>query len=110
MGSVVTIYGIPLSHPVLGVREMLAFKHLDVRYVELLAGAHPPMLWALGFRGATVPAIKLPDGRRIQGSLAIAQALEQTAPSPSLYPAQPAARAAVADAERWGEAIVQPIP
>jgi glutathione S-transferase len=110
MGSVVTIYGIPLSHPVLGVREMLAFKHLDVRYVELLAGAHPPMLWALGFRGATVPAIKLPDGRRIQGSLAIAQGLEQLAPSPSLYPAQPAARAAVADAERWGEAVVQPIP
>jgi glutathione S-transferase len=89
---------------------MLGFKGLSYRYVELLAGAHAPMLWALGFRGATVPAIQLPDGGRVQGSLAIAQALERIAPSPSLYPSQPAACAAVADAERWGEAVLQPIP
>jgi glutathione S-transferase len=107
---VIQVYGIPLSHPVLGVRGMLAFKRLAYRYVELLAGAHPPMLWALGFRGATVPAVKLPDGRRIQGSLAITRALEQVAPSPSLYPFESAARAAVTDAERWGEAVLQPIP
>ena len=104
------LYGIPLSHPVLGVRGMLAFKALSYRYVELLAGGHPPVLWVSGFRGATVPALKLPDGRRVQGSLAIAQALEQLAPSPSLYPVQLAARAAVTDAERWGEAVLQPIP
>jgi glutathione S-transferase len=89
---------------------MLGFKRLAYRYVELLAGAHPPMLFVLGFRGATVPAIRLPDGRRVQGSLAIAQALEQLAPAPSLYPARPAARAAVTDAERWGESVLQPIP
>jgi glutathione S-transferase len=109
-GRVIRLYGIPLSHPVLGVRGMLGFKRLPYRYVELLAGGHPPMLWALGFRGATVPAVRLPDGRRVQGSLAIAQALERLAPAPSLYPAQPAARAAVTDAERWGEAVLQPIP
>jgi glutathione S-transferase len=107
---VIRLYGIPLSHPVFGVRGMLAFKRLPYRYVELLAGGHPPMLWALGFRGPTVPAIRLVDGRRVQGSLAIAQALEQIAPSPPLYPAQPNARAAVSDAERWGEAVLQPIP
>jgi glutathione S-transferase len=89
---------------------MLAFKSMSYRYVELLAGGHPPMLWTLGFRGGNVPAIRLPDGRRVQGSLKIAQALEQIAPSPSLYPSPPAARAAVSDAERWGEAILQPIP
>ena len=89
---------------------MLAFKRLPYRYVELLAGGHPPLLWALGFRGATVPAIRLSDGRRVQGSLAITQALEQLARAPSLYPARPAARAAVTDAERWGEAVLQPIP
>jgi glutathione S-transferase len=109
-GRVIRLYGIPLSHPVLAVREMLVFKRFDYRYVELLAGGHPPMLWALGFRGMTVPAIKLPDGRRVQGSLAITQALEQLAPSPSLYPSQPAARTAVTYAERWGEAVLQPIP
>jgi glutathione S-transferase len=107
---VIRLYGIPLSHPVLGVRGMLDFKHLSYRYVELLAGGHPPMLWALGFRGATVPAIKLPDRRRVQGSRAITQALEQIAPDPSLYPAPPAARATVADAEHWGETVLQPIP
>ena len=37
---------------------MLAFKGLRYRYVELLAGAHPPMLWAAGFRGGTVPALR----------------------------------------------------
>jgi glutathione S-transferase len=89
---------------------MLVFKCLAYRYVELLAGAHPPMLWARGFRGATVPAIRLPDGQRVQGSLAITQALEQLAPLPSLYPATAAARATVTDAERWGEAVLQPIP
>ncbi len=109
-GRVIRLYGIPLSHPVLGVRAMLAFKRLAYRYVELLAGGHPPMLWASGFRGATVPAIRLPDGRRVQGSLAIAQVLEQLAPLPSLYPRQPAACAAVTDAERWGEVVLQPVP
>jgi glutathione S-transferase len=46
----------------------------------------------------------------VQGSLAIASALEELVPSPSLYPSQPTARAAAQEAERWGEAILQPIP
>lgn len=106
----IRLYGIPLSHPVLAVRGMLDHKEVSYRYVELLAGAHPPTLWALGFRNGTVPAVRLPDGRRAQGSLVIAQGLEQIVPSPPLYPPQPAARAAVANAERWGEGILQPIP
>ncbi len=89
---------------------MLDHKHLPYRYVELLAGGHPPMLWALGFRGATVPAITLANGRRMQGSLAIAQALDQIAPSPPLYPSRSGPRAAVGEAERWGESVLQPIP
>ncbi len=94
----------------LAVKRMLDCKGLSYSYVELLAGAHPLALWMLGFRGRTVPAIKLRDDRGAQGSLAIAQALEQIASSPSLYPLQPAAHAAVRDAERWGEAVLQPIP
>lgn len=106
----IRLYGIPLSHPVLGARGMFAFKGVPYDYVELLAGAHPLVLRARGFRAATVPAMRLADGRRVQGSLAIAQALEQLTPSPSLYPGSAGARAAVADAERWGEAVLQPIP
>jgi glutathione S-transferase len=106
----IRLYGIPLSHPTLAARGMLERKGLPYRYVSLLSGIHPPSLWALGFRGATVPAMKLPDGRRVQGSLAIAAALEEFAPQPSLYPLQAAARAAAQDAERWGESVLQPVP
>jgi len=105
----IRLYGIPLSHPVLAVRGMLERKALPYRYVELLGGFHPPSLRALGFRGVTVPAIKLPDGRRVQGSLAIAQALEELVPEPSLYPAGQA-RGAAQEAERWGESTLQPVP
>jgi glutathione S-transferase len=106
----IRLYGIALSHPVLAARGMLDRKRLSYRYVQLLGGAHPPSLWALGFRAATVPAMKLPDGRRVQGSLAIARALEELAPDPSLYPAGDEARAAAEAAERWGEAVLQPVP
>jgi glutathione S-transferase len=108
--SQIRLYGIALSHPVLGVQGMLERKGLTYRYVELLGGAHPLALLALGFARATVPAMRLPDGRRVQGSLAIAKALEEIVPTPSLYPSEPAARAAAQDAERWGEAVLQPVP
>ena len=84
-GREIRLYGIPLSHPVLAVRGMLERKGLTYRYVDLLAGTHPANLWALGFRRTTVPAMKLPDGERVQGSLAIARALEQLRPDPPLY-------------------------
>ena len=106
----IRLYGIALSHPVLGVHGMLERKTLSYRYIELLAGAHPLSLFALGFTRATVPALKLPDGRRVQGSLAIAKALERLVPTPSLYPSEPAARAAAQEAERWGEAVLQQVP
>jgi glutathione S-transferase len=106
----IRLYGIPLSHPTLAARGMLERKGLSYRYVSLLGGMHPPALWAHGFRGATVPALRLADGRRIQGSLQIAQALEELAPSPSLYPANPVLRPAALKAERWGESVLQPVP
>jgi glutathione S-transferase len=106
----VRLYGIPLSHPVLAVRGMLDRKALAYKYVELPGGLHPLAMFALGFRRATVPALTLLDGRRVQGSLAISQALEALVPTPSLYPSEPVARAHVQDAERWGESVLQPIP
>lgn len=106
----IRLYGIPLSHPVLAVRGMLDRKGLPYTYVSLLGGGHPPSLWALGFHKATVPAMRLPDGRRVQGSLAIAAALEELQPEPSLYPADPGLRASAQEAERWGESVLQPVP
>jgi glutathione S-transferase len=108
--SPIRLYGIALSHPVLAVQGMLERKGLTYRYVELLGGGHPLALFALGFRRATVPAMKLADGRRVQGSLAIAKALEELVPTPSFYPSEPAARASAQEAERWGETVLQPVP
>jgi glutathione S-transferase len=104
------LYGIPMSHPVIAVRGMLERKRMPYRYIELLAGAHPASLSALGFRRFTVPALRLPDGRRAQGSVAIARALERLVPEPPLYPVERGARLEAQRAERWGEAVLQPVP
>ncbi|HEX4108755.1 MAG TPA: glutathione S-transferase family protein [Solirubrobacteraceae bacterium] len=106
----IRLYTIPLSHPSLAARGMLERKGLDFEVVELLGGAHPAQLFAIGFRKPTVPAMKLADGERVQGSLAIAHALERVAPEPSLYPADPELRRAAEAAEKWGEGVLQPVP
>lgn len=103
------LYTLSISNPGHSARLMLERKGVETRVVELLPGMHPLLLWALRFRRGTVPALVL-DGRRVEGSLAIAAALEATVPSPPLYPADPRRRAAVADAERWGEAELQAVP
>lgn len=103
------LYGIPMSHPVITARLALARKGVAAQERTLLAGAHPLLLFAMGFRASTVPALRL-DGTRVQGTLKITRALEGAIPAPPLYPADPAARAAVEAAERWGEQVLQPIP
>ena len=101
------LYALSLSHPSQAARLMLEHKGIDHEVIDLLAGVHPLQLRAAGFRGGTVPALKL-DGRRVQGSLPISRVLEQTRPDPPLFPAQ--RRAAVEEAETWGEAELQPVP
>lgn len=103
------LYTIELSHPGHAARLMLEHKCIEHRMTLLPAGLHPLLLRLVGFRGYTVPALKI-DGRRIEGSLAIARELERIAPDPPLYPADPDARARVEEAERWGEAELQPVP
>jgi len=105
-----TLYGIPMSHPVVSARLMLAHKGVTVTEKVLLAGLHPAMLAASGFRPTTVPAVRFADGRKVQGSLAIATHLEREVEGPSLYPADPEAREAVEEAELWGERVLQPVP
>ncbi len=104
------LYSIPLSPPSYTARLALRRKGLDFKNVELLGGFHPAMLRALGFGGVTVPAMKLAGGAKVQGSLDITRALEQAQPVPALFPADPDARQAVEEAERWGEGVLQPIP
>ncbi len=103
------LYGFSISNASQTARLMLEFKGVETKWVELLPGLHPLPLRALGFKNGTVPAIKL-DGRKIEGSLEIAQALEAAVPEPSLYPADPDRRRAVEEAERWGESELQMVP
>lgn len=99
------LYTIELSHPGRAAQLMLAHKGIDYRTRVLPAGLQPLALRAAGFRGYTVPALKL-DGRRVQGSLEIAQELERFRPQPSLYEGD---RRAIESAERWAEAELQPL-
>ena len=103
------LYGFGISNASNSALMMLEFKGVEAKWVELLPGIHPLLLRALGFKRGTVPTMKL-DGRRIEGSLEIAQTLEALVPQPSLYPADPERRRAVEEAERWGEAELQNVP
>ena len=102
----VTLYWFELSNPGQAVRLMLEHKGIAFEPRDLVPGLHPLQVRAAGFRGSTVPALRI-DGRRVQGSLRISRELERLRPDPPLFPAE--RRAAVEDAERWGEAVLQPV-
>lgn len=105
----ITLYGIPLSHPVISVKLMLERKGVPYEEKMLIGGLHPPMLALNGFKPKTVPAVKLGD-RKVQGTLAISRAVDEAIDGPPLFPSDPAARADVEAAETWGEAELQPVP
>jgi glutathione S-transferase len=102
------LYWISVSHPSQAARKMLDLKQVDYELVNVLPMNQRLHLRLAGFRGGTVPALKV-DGRRIQGSRAIARALDELWPEPALFPADPALRARVEEAERWGEEQLQPV-
>lgn len=103
------LYTIKLSHPGHAARLMLEHKRIEHRVTTFPAGLHPLLVRLAGFRGYTVPVLKL-DGQRIEKSLVIARELDRLKPDPGLYPADASARARVEEAERWGEAELQPLP
>jgi len=105
----ITLYGTRPSPPSHTARLMLERKGLEHRIVWLLPGLWPALLRTRGFRGGTVPALKI-DGRRLQGSCVISRALEEAKPEPSLFPADPELRREVEDAERWGDEVLQDVP
>jgi glutathione S-transferase len=88
---------------------MLERKGIEHKTVWLLPGLWPFLLRTRGFRGGTVPAMKI-DGRRLQGSRQISRALEETKPHPPLFPADPKRRLEVEEAERWGDEVLQDVP
>jgi glutathione S-transferase len=103
-----TLFGVPASHPSLSAELMLRHKGIAYRRIDLVAVVHRVMVRALGFSGSTVPALRI-GGARVQGTRDISAALDTMQPTPPLFPADPERRRAVAQAESWGDTVLQPV-
>ena len=104
-----TVFVIPGSHPSLAAMLMLEHKGIEYRRIDLVAAVHRAVLRAAGFKGVTVPAIRL-DGQRLQGTRTISKALDALQPEPRLHPLDRVRRAEVERAEAWGDEVLQPVP
>lgn len=105
----IVLYWQAVSHPSQAARKMLDLKGVDYQLVDVLPLNQRVHLRLAGFRGGTVPALKL-DGRKFQGSRHISRALDERCPEPPLFPSDPTTRARAEEAERWGDQEFQPIP
>jgi glutathione S-transferase len=101
------LYVIPASHPSIAAALMLDHKGIAYKRTDLLPVISKGALRGLGFPRKTVPALKV-DGKRLQGSREIARELERLRSEPPLFPADPERRAAVEEAERFGDEQLQP--
>ncbi|HEX6116892.1 MAG TPA: glutathione S-transferase N-terminal domain-containing protein [Solirubrobacterales bacterium] len=101
------LYVIPGSHPAMTARLMLEAKGIPYKRIDLMPVISKGALKAFGFPGVTVPALKI-EGEKVQGSREIARALDRIKPEPPLFPADPTARTAVEEAERFGDEDLQP--
>ena len=101
-----TLYVIPGSHPAMAARRMLEQKGIDYTRRDLLPVVSRGVLAVMRFPGVTIPSLRI-DGRRITGSREISKALDEIEPNPPLFPADPAQRVQVEDAERWGDEVLQ---
>jgi len=100
------LYVIPASHPAIAAELMLERKGIAYKRTDLLPVISKGALRALGFPRQTVPALKI-EGSKVQGSRQIARELERLRPNPALFPADPGQRAAVEEAERFGDEELQ---
>jgi glutathione S-transferase len=101
------LYVVAASHPCHAVARALTIKGIAYKRVELPPPLHKP-LQRMRFGQGTVPGLKI-DGERVVGSGRIMQRLDELAPEPPLYPRDAEARQRVDEAERWGDAVLQPM-
>ena len=87
----------------LTTRLELEYKRLDYEAVYLPPVLHGFILGVRGFPRPSVPALEL-DGRKVSGTLQISRVLDELQPDPPLFPPDDR-RAAVEEAERWGEEL-----
>jgi glutathione S-transferase len=122
-----TLYVIPGSHACRSAMLMLEHKQVPYRRVEVVTLLHPLVARLRGFdaggetriaghrrppglriadRLATVPGLAHQD-ERISSNRQIARFLDERHPEPPLLPADPGRRAAVEQAEAWGNEVLQ---
>jgi glutathione S-transferase len=99
------LYVITNSAPCSYVEAAMALKGFEYRRIELPFSLHRP-LQRRRYGQPTVPGITLADGEKLQGSIAIARRIDELAPEPALYPADPDARSQVHAAEAWGDEVL----
>lgn len=102
------LYGMKYSHPVLAARLALELCGIPFEAHDLLPGVHGIIVRAGRFRGWTVPALEI-EGRKLQGTLAIARELDRLAPNAGIFPRDPERRRIVEQAERFGHDELQAI-
>lgn len=108
MTTTAHLYGMKHSHPALAARMALEQTGITFEAHNIVPGFHGVAVRAKRFPAWTVPALEI-DGRRFQGTLAIARELDRLAPEAGLFPADPEQRRAVEEAERFGHDVLQPI-
>jgi glutathione S-transferase len=95
------LYVVHNSHPCAAVEKALQLKGIAYRVWEWPPPVHVVAQRIL-FGARTVPALR--NGReKVQGSRTIMHRLDQMVPEPALYPSDPERRAAVEEADRWGD-------
>src|SRR4051812_29564732 len=118
---------IPGSHACRSAMLMLEHKRVPYRRVDFITLTHPIAARLHGFdagnqtrsaggrrtgplrfgdRWGTVPGLAA-DGRRVSTNHGIARFLEEHHPEPPLFPADPARRRAVEQAESWANGPLQ---
>jgi glutathione S-transferase len=102
----VRLYTIPGSHPGVATQAMLRAKGIPFKRTDLFPVMQKAVVRLRGFPRQTVPAIVI-DGRKVQGSREIARELDRLRPEPPLFPGNPEQRAAVEEAERFGDEELQ---
>jgi glutathione S-transferase len=104
----IKLYIVHGSHPCAAVARAIEMKGLAYDVVELLPPMHA-VLQRVRFGARTVPSVRLESGEKLSGTMAIMRRLEELAPTPALFPADPATRAQVERAETWGDEVWQAV-
>jgi glutathione S-transferase len=90
----------------MAARLMLEAKGIAYKRRDLMPVISKGVLRASGFRGVTVPALKI-DGEKVQGTGEIARKLDELVAEPRLVPEDPEERLEVEAAEDWGDTVLQ---